>query len=61
MSQIITGLFLSVVGVAMIFFARSNEGETSRVYRSTFIGDLYVVAAIAFMVMGLCFAGLGLI
>jgi hypothetical protein len=54
----ITGSLLLVAGFAMIFFARPKNGKTNWVSRFVFISELYVVAAISFIVLGVCIAAL---
>ncbi len=55
----VTGAILFVVGFAMIFFARPKDGKDTWVARFAFLGELYVVAAISFIVFGVFIAALG--
>ena len=57
MSYVI-GPVLSVAGFAMLFFARPKDGKDSWVTRFAFLGELYAVAAISFIVLGVCIATL---
>ena len=50
----VAGSFLFVVGLAMIFFARPKSGKTAWVARIEFFGELYIVAAISIIVVGIC-------
>jgi hypothetical protein len=54
----VAGSFLFVVGLAMIFFARPKSGKTAWVARIEFFGELYIVAAISIMALGICIATL---
>jgi hypothetical protein len=54
----ITGSLLFVIGFAMIFIARPKAGKTNWVSRFVFISELYVVAAISFIVLGVCIVAL---
>jgi hypothetical protein len=54
----VAGSFLFVVGLAMIFFARPKNGKTAWVARIAFFGELYAVAAISMIVLGVCIATL---
>jgi hypothetical protein len=42
----------------MIFFARPKSGKTAWVARIEFFGELYIVAAISIMALGICIATL---
>jgi hypothetical protein len=55
----VTGAVLFVVGMAIVFFACPKNGKTSRVMRIAFFGELYAVAAISSIMLGLCIAVLG--
>jgi hypothetical protein len=50
----ITGPLLIIVGVGMVFFARPKEIKINWASRFAFIGELYVVAATCFVVLGVC-------
>jgi hypothetical protein len=54
----VAGSFLFVIGFAMVFFARPKSGKASWVARFTFLSELYAVAAISFIVLGVCIATL---
>jgi hypothetical protein len=55
MSHII-GTLLFVAGVAMVFFAMPKGKSTSWAMRIAFFGELYIVAAISLVVLGICVA-----
>ncbi len=50
----IAGTFLFVVGIAMVFFALPKGGNATWVMRIAFFGELYIVAAISIIVVGIC-------
>ena len=52
----VAGSFLFVAGFAMIFFARPKSGKTTWVTRIEFFGELYTVAAVSIIVLGVCIA-----
>jgi hypothetical protein len=54
----VAGSILFVVGFAMIFFARPKRGKATWVTKIAFFGELYAVAAISFIVLGVCIATL---
>jgi len=47
-------LFLS--GIAMVFFGRPKGGRANWLMRAPFILELYSVAAISIIVLGICMA-----
>jgi hypothetical protein len=51
-----TGAFLFVFGLAMVFVARPKDGQTAWVNKIGFFGEMYAVAAISTIVLGLCIA-----
>jgi hypothetical protein len=54
----IVGMLLFVAGIAMVFFALPKGRNTSWAMRIAFFGELYVVAAISLIVLGICVAAL---
>lgn len=58
MMPYIVGTFLVVIGFAMMFFARPKNGKDSWAFRFQFFGELYTLAAISFIALGVCFATL---
>jgi uncharacterized membrane protein len=52
----ISGSFLFVVGFAMIVVARPKGRKDSWAARFAFLGELYAVAAISLIVLGVCIA-----
>jgi len=49
----IIGPALVVIGIGMVFFALPKKRKYSWVTRFAFIGELYAVAAVSFVVLGL--------
>ncbi len=54
-----TGTSLFVAGFTMLFLGRPKDRKDSWVTRFAFLGELYAVAAISFIVLGVCIATLG--
>ena len=54
----VVGTFLVVIGFSMMYFARPKNGKDSWAFRFPFFGELYTLAAISVIALGVCFATL---
>ena len=52
----LVGVLLFLAGIAMVFFAMPKSKNTSWAMRVAFFGELYVVAAISLVMLGICVA-----